>query len=148
MDEAQLTKRVGKIINGIETLFQEPDEPFEKYKNRAEELYYWIHELPLSGKQFAEAGLTMHFLAGLRSKDLKFQGRCLRGKPFPELVECLQEGVYIDEISSRLRAARSQQSTNQYLKNRENEGNQTQKLYRYRNQRANNFDKHDGSWQH
>lgn len=147
MDELQLSRRIGEILNGIETLVQGPKESFEKYSKRAKKLFYWIHELPVGGKSFAEAGLRLHYLAGLRNKDLKFQGVCLKGTPFPELVECLQEGIYIDKIASRLRASRSQQSTNLFIKNQENEFNQSHEFYPHRNKRANNFDKHDDSWQ-
>lgn len=99
--EFQPQKNSGALMREMETLLQRPNESFNEYKSRGEELYKWIEgEGP-----FALSSLRKHFLGGLRNKGIAQAGKSQRDKTFPELLNWLkeecEEGDEIKEINAR-----------------------------------------------
>ena len=102
-------KDIASIMKEIEVLWQKKDEPFDKYKDRAHELYKWVE----NEGQYALTHLRKHFLAGLRNKGLAQAGKSQREKTFPELTQWLQkeckEGEELREINSRVESVYSKE---------------------------------------
>lgn len=100
--EFKFQKSISALMKDIETLLQKPNESFDEYKARGEELYKWIeNEGP-----FGLSSLRKHFLGGLRNKDLAHAGIFQREKSFPELLIWLKnewdDRNEIEEINVRV----------------------------------------------
>ena len=73
----------------IERLDQQEDEPFPSYKERVERLYDDSEILGVINQPYAVKSLRIHFLAGLKDKNLKQYAKTLKAAPIRELLEKL-----------------------------------------------------------
>lgn len=96
------------IFQQVETLQQEVNEPFSKYKERVMKLKEHIinNDRANTEDSYALKNLKIHFLAGLKNPELKTLARTNKHLSFDELLEYLQEEVvqieHIRKIEERL----------------------------------------------
>lgn len=111
-------KSMEEIQVKIENFEQGFDETFKSYKERALSLLEDIEALSEEETAYAERCLKIHFLSGLRIKDLKLTGKREKHRNFRDLIEFLEtesvESEQMAVIEKRLKVCRLAESKNKF----------------------------------
>ena len=131
-----------EIFHEVETLQQGLNEPFIKFKERALKLKEHIinHDHNTTEDSYAMKNLRIHFLAGLRDKNLKIQARLNKHLEFEELLEFLADEIVqleqIQNIEERLSQSKNVELEESRIRSFDNSAynsrfNSTQPQYRH-----------------